>query len=46
MDKENGNRKRSTKGKRRVKNGKVKGQKEKRKRESYRENNDKGEIGD
>jgi hypothetical protein len=34
------------KGEKESKNGKVKGQKEKRKRESYRENNDKGEIGD
>jgi hypothetical protein len=39
MDKENGNRKRSAK-------GKVKGQKEKRKGKSYRGNNNRGEIGD
>jgi hypothetical protein len=49
MDKENGNRKRSTKGKvateRVPTNGNVKGQKEKRKRKSYRGNNNGVKLG-
>jgi hypothetical protein len=49
MDKENGHRKRSAKGKvatERVQIGRSRGRKRKEKEQSYRENNNKGEISD
>jgi hypothetical protein len=49
MDKENGNRKRSTKGKvatERIQMGRSRGKKRKEKGKSYRGNNNRGEIGD